>query len=447
MRKKEAHILIVDDDEDILFSARVWLKKFFTEVSCLSQPRNILKLMSEKQVDAVVLDMNFRKGFENGRDGLYWMQEIRTIEPQLPIILMTAYGEVELAVEALKNGASDFILKPWNNEKLYASVNLAIEISRKNRKLSQWENINAGTGKYRLETDSPAMQEIMEQIGRVSATDANVLLLGENGTGKYVLAEHIHEMSERKNEPFVHIDLGSLSENLFEAELFGYKKGAFTDAHQDYTGKIENAQNGTVFLDEIGNLPLQLQAKVLSLIQNRKLSRIGETRERQLDVRFIFATNENLKKAVSESRFRKDLYYRINTVELQIPGLKERQEDIPALAEYFLEKYRQKYHKPGLTLDETLVSELQRYSWPGNIRELDHCIERSVILSGSKTLKLLMPQDEAEENTLVNLNLEEMEGFLIKKALKKHRGNISTAAEDLGLSRAALYRRMEKFGL
>lgn len=447
MRKKEAHILIVDDDEDILFSARVWLKKFFTEVSCLSQPKNILKLMSEKQVDAVVLDMNFRKGFENGRDGLYWMQEIRTIEPRLPIILMTAYGEVELAVEALKNGASDFILKPWNNEKLYASVNLAIEISRKNRKLSQWENINAGTGKYRLETESPAMQEIMEQIGRVSATDANVLLLGENGTGKYVLAEHIHEMSDRKNEPFVHIDLGSLSENLFEAELFGYKKGAFTDAHQDYTGKIENAQNGTVFLDEIGNLPLQLQAKVLSLIQNRKLSRIGEARERQLDVRFIFATNENLKKAVSESRFRKDLYYRINTVELQIPGLKERQEDIPALAEYFLEKYRQKYHKPGLMLDEALISGLQRYSWPGNIRELDHCIERSVILSGNKTLKLLMPQDEEAENTLTNLNLEEMEGFLIKKALKKHRGNISAAAEELGLSRAALYRRMEKFGL
>lgn len=447
MRKKEAHILIVDDDEDILFSARVWLKKFFTEVSCLSQPKNILKLMSEKQVDAVVLDMNFRKGFENGRDGLYWMQEIRTIEPRLPIILMTAYGEVELAVEALKNGASDFILKPWNNEKLYASVNLAIEISRKNRKLSQWENINAGTGKYRLETESPAMQEIMEQIGRVSATDANVLLLGENGTGKYVLAEHIHEMSDRKNEPFVHIDLGSLSENLFEAELFGYKKGAFTDAHQDYTGKIENAQNGTVFLDEIGNLPLQLQAKVLSLIQNRKLSRIGEARERQLDVRFIFATNENLKKAVSESRFRKDLYYRINTVELQIPGLKERQEDIPALAEYFLEKYRQKYHKPGLILDEALISGLQRYSWPGNIRELDHCIERSVILSGNKTLKLLMPQDEEAENTLTNLNLEEMEGFLIKKALKKHRGNISAAAEELGLSRAALYRRMEKFGL
>ena len=447
MRKKEAHILIVDDDEDILFSARVWLKKFFTEVSCLSQPKNILKFLSEQQVDTVLLDMNFRKGFENGQDGLYWMQEIKTLEPQLPIILMTAYGEVELAVEALKNGASDFILKPWNNEKLYASVNLAVDVSRKNKKLNQWENINIKTNQYQLETQSPAMQEVMDQISRVSATDANVLLLGENGTGKYVLAEHIHELSERKNQPFVHIDLGSLSENLFESELFGYKKGAFTDAHQDYAGKIENAENGTVFLDEIGNLPLHLQTKLLSLIQNRKLSRIGESKERILDVRFIFATNENLKKAVAENRFRKDLYYRINTVELNIPSLRERVEDISSLADYFLEKYKQKYHKPDLTLNENLISELTQYSWPGNIRELDHCIERSVILSNEKNLKLLMPQDEESEKTIVNLNIEEMEEILIKKALKKHQGNISLAAEDLGLSRAALYRRMEKFSL
>lgn len=453
MRKKEAHILIVDDDEDILFSARVWLKKFFTEVSCLSQPKNILKFLSEQQVDTVLLDMNFRKGFENGQDGLYWMQEIKTLEPQLPIILMTAYGEVELAVEALKNGASDFILKPWNNEKLYASVNLAVDVSRKNKKLNQWENINIKTNQYQLETKSPAMQEVMNQIERVSATDANVLLLGENGTGKYVLAEHIHELSERKNQPFVHIDLGSLSENLFESELFGYKKGAFTDAHQDYAGKIENAENGTVFLDEIGNLPLHLQTKLLSLIQNRKLSRIGESKERMLDVRFIFATNENLKKAVAENRFRKDLYYRINTVELNIPSLRERLEDIPTLADYFLDKYKQKYHKPDLVLNEALISELTQYSWAGNIRELDHCIERSVILSGEKNLKLLMPQDEEsmlrepQHDNVKSLNIEEMEEILIKKALKKHRGNISLAAEDLGLSRAALYRRMEKFEL
>ncbi|MEN4760851.1 sigma-54 dependent transcriptional regulator [Chryseobacterium sp. C39-AII1] len=447
MRKKEAHILIVDDDEDILFSARVWLKKFFSQVSCLSQPTKILKFLTENQIDAVVLDMNFRKGFENGQDGLYWMNEIKTVEPQLPIILMTAYGEVELAVEALKNGASDFILKPWNNEKLYASVNLAVDISRKNKKLSQWENINQKSNQYQLDTHSVKMRDILDQIEKVAPTDANVLLLGENGTGKYVLAESIHEQSDRKNEPFVHIDLGSISENLFEAELFGYKKGAFTDAHQDYAGKIENAQNGTVFLDEIGNLPLQLQTKLLSLIQNKKLSRIGETKERQLDVRFIFATNENLKKAVGENRFRQDLYYRINTVEIQIPALRERTEDIDLLSQYFLNRYKQKYHKPNLELDENLLTKLKNYPWPGNIRELDHCLERSVILSNSTDLQLLMPQHEEQENTIINLNIEEMEEVLIKKALKKHRGNISSAAEDLGLSRAALYRRMEKFGL
>ncbi|HCA06104.1 MULTISPECIES: sigma-54 dependent transcriptional regulator [unclassified Chryseobacterium] len=447
MRKKEAHILIVDDDEDILFSARVWLKKFFSEVSCLSQPTKVLKFIIEHQIDAVVLDMNFRKGFESGQDGLYWMNEIKTLEPQLPVILMTAYGEVELAIEGLKKGASDFILKPWNNEKLYASVNLAVDLSRKNKKLSQWENINQKSNQYQLDSHSPKMQEILEQIKKVSPTDANILLLGENGTGKYVLAESIHEQSDRKNEPFVHIDLGSISENLFEAELFGYKKGAFTDAHQDYAGKIENTQNGTVFLDEIGNLPLQLQTKLLSLIQNRKLSRIGETKERMLDVRFIFATNENLKKAVAENRFRQDLYYRINTVEINIPALRERQEDIHLLATYFLDRYKQKYHKPNLELSENLLSQLKNYPWPGNIRELDHCIERSVILSNDKSLQLLMPQLEEQESTITNLNIEDMEEILIKKALKKHQGNISLAAEDLGLSRAALYRRMEKFGL
>lgn len=447
MRKKEAHILIVDDEEDILFSARVWLKKFFSEVSCLSKPAQILKFMTENQVDVVVLDMNFRKGFESGQDGLYWMKEIKTLEPHLPIILMTAYGEVELAVEALKNGASDFILKPWNNEKLYASVNLAVDISRKNRKLCQWENVSQKNNQYQLDTDSVKMQEVLEQIRKVAPTDANVLLLGENGTGKYVLAESIHEQSERKNQPFVHIDLGSISEGLFESELFGYKKGAFTDAHQDYAGKIENAQNGTVFLDEIGNLPIQLQTKLLSLIQNRKLSRLGESKERLLDVRFIFATNENLKKAVAENRFRQDLYYRINTVEIQIPALRERKEDIGLLAHYFLDRYKQKYHQPNLELTDDLLLTLKNYPWPGNIRELDHCLERSVILSNDNKLHLLMPQPDDHEQTIVNLNIEEMEEALIKKALKKHTGNISLAAEDLGLSRAALYRRMEKFGL
>ena len=291
------------------------------------------------------------------------------------------------------------------------------------------------------------MQDVFVKLKKVAPTDANILILGENGTGKDLVARAIHDNSLRKNQPFVKVDVGSLTDSLFESELFGYKKGAFTDAHQDYAGKIENAENGTVFLDEIGNLPLHLQSKLLSLIQNKKLSRLGESKERVLDVRFIFATNENIKQAIAENRFRNDLYYRINTVELKIPSLRNRLEDISTLANYFLEKYKQKYHKPDLELNESIIEKLPTYSWPGNIRELDHCIERSVILSNENSLKLLMSQDEESDKLITNLNIEEMEGILIKKALKKHKGNISLAAEDLGLSRAALYRRLEKFEL
>ncbi|MCL1671483.1 sigma-54-dependent transcriptional regulator [Elizabethkingia ursingii] len=448
MRKKTAKILIVDDDEDILFSAKVWLKKFFSDVKTLNNPKKILPALTEEAFDVILLDMNFRKGFENGQDGLYWMNEVKEVAPDIPIILMTAYGEVELAVEALKLGASDFILKPWNNEKLYASVNLAVDVSRKNRKLHQWENIQQSDQNYILESNSGAVQNILHTIDKIAPTDANVLLLGENGTGKYVLAEQIHRKSPRSKEPFVHIDLGSLPEGLFEAELFGYKKGAFTDAIADTAGKIENAQGGTVFLDEIGNLPLHLQSKLLTLIQNKKLSRIGETRERQMDVRFIFATNENLQQKVNEFLFRKDLYFRINTVEITIPPLRERLEDMPLFAQYFLAKYQYKYHKT-LSLSEEDIKELCSYNWPGNIRELEHAMERSVILSDHGILQLSLPKpmENASEGLPDVLNIEEMEEILIKKALKKHQGNISSAAEDLGLSRAALYRRMEKFGI
>ncbi|MYY42743.1 sigma-54-dependent transcriptional regulator [Elizabethkingia anophelis] len=448
MRKKTAKILIVDDDEDILFSAKVWLKKFFTDVKTLNNPKKIIPALTEDVFDVILLDMNFRKGFENGQDGLYWMNEVKEVSPDIPIILMTAYGEVELAVEALKLGASDFILKPWNNEKLYASVNLAVDVSRKNKKLYQWESIQQTDQNYILESNSEAVQNILHTIDKIAPTDANVLLLGENGTGKYVLAEQIHRKSPRSKEPFVHIDLGSLPEGLFEAELFGYKKGAFTDAIADTAGKIENAQGGTVFLDEIGNLPLHLQAKLLTLIQNKKLSRIGETRERQMDVRFIFATNENLQQKVNEFLFRKDLYFRINTVEITIPPLRERLEDMPLFAQYFLAKYQYKYHKT-LSLSEEDIKELCSYNWPGNIRELEHAMERSVILSDHRILQLSLPKpmENISEGLSDVLNIEEMEEILIKKALKKHQGNISSAAEDLGLSRAALYRRMEKFGI
>ena len=444
MRKKEAGILIVDDDEDILFSARVWLKKFFTEVVTINSPNKIITAIQNHQIDVILLDMNFRRGFEDGKEGLYWLSEIKEIDKDVPVILMTAYGEVELAVEALKNGATDFILKPWNNEKLYASVNLAVDISRKNKKLSQWENLQENAENYELQTQSPKMQQAINTIKKVAATDANLLLLGENGTGKYVMAEYIHQNSKRKNEPFVHIDLGSISENLFEAELFGYAKGAFTDAKTDKAGKIENADGGTVFLDEIGNLTPQLQQKLLTLIQTKKLSRIGETKERFPDVRFIFATNSDLKKMISENTFREDLYFRINTVEVELPPLRERKEDIASLAEFFIKKYEKKYGKSNLKI--TNLEEVQNYHFPGNIRELEHSVEREIILSENENIKLSLSHSASEEQ-ITSLNLEEMEEKMIKNALKKHKGNITLAAEALGLTRASLYRRMEKFGI
>ncbi len=446
MRKKEATILIVDDDEDILFSARVWLKKFFEEVITINSPKKIIPTLNENNVDVILLDMNFRRGFEDGKEGLYWLKEIQEINKNIPVILMTAYGEVELAVEALKNGATDFILKPWNNEKLYASVNLAVDISRKNKKLQQWENLQTSLTEYNLETKSPKMQEVMKTLKKVSQTDANILLLGENGTGKFVLAEYIHKNSKRNNEPFVHIDLGSLSENLFEAELFGYAKGAFTDAKNDKAGKIENANGGTVFLDEIGNLSPQLQQKILTLIQTKKLTRIGENKERFLDIRFIFATNADLKKLFNEGKFREDLYYRINTVEIEIPPLRERKEDLQNLSEFFIQKYQKKYAKDNLEFEN--FEELNNYHFPGNIRELEHSIERAIILSedGKINLSLQNTPVSAPEN-LTSLNLEEMEEKMIVNALKKYKGNISLASEALGLTRASLYRRMEKFGL
>ena len=446
MRKKEATILIVDDDEDILFSARVWLKKFFEEVITINSPKKIISALNENYVDVILLDMNFRRGFEDGKEGLYWLREIQEINKNIPVILMTAYGEVELAVEALKKGATDFILKPWNNEKLYASVNLAVDISRKNKKLQQWENLQTSISEYNLETKSPKMQEVMKTLKKVSPTDANILLLGENGTGKFVLAEYIHKNSKRNSEPFVHIDLGSLSENLFEAELFGYAKGAFTDAKTDKAGKIENANGGTVFLDEIGNLSPQLQQKILTLIQTKKLTRIGENKERFLDIRFIFATNADLKKFVGEGKFREDLYYRINTVEIEIPPLRERKEDLQNLSEFFIQKYQKKYAREDLEFEND--EELTNYHFPGNIRELEHTIERAIILSEDGKINLALQNNpiSASEN-LTSLNLGEMEEKMIANALKKYKGNISLASEALGLTRASLYRRMEKFGL
>lgn len=368
MRKIDARIAIVDDDKSILYAAKLWLKQFFSEIILIDEPKEILPTLNENEIEVVLLDMNFRKGYENGKEGMYWLKEILATNPNIAVILMTAYGEVSLAVEALKNGATDFILKPWNNEKLFASVKMAVEMVRKNKKIERLEKSQKNTiSDYFLSTKSPRMQATMNAIDKVAPTDANVLITGENGTGKYVMAEYIHKNSSRSEQPFVHIDLGSLSEGLFESELFGYAKGAFTDAKEHSMGKIEAAQGGTVFLDEIGNLPMHLQTKLLSVIQNRAVVRVGENKVRPLDIRFVFATNENLVQKIQEKAFREDLFYRINTVEIGIPPLRERLEDLEDLSHYFLEKFSKKYHRVGLKINDEQWREMRNYPWRGKL--------------------------------------------------------------------------------
>ncbi|MGB0892631.1 MAG: sigma-54-dependent transcriptional regulator, partial [Flavobacteriaceae bacterium] len=407
-------------------------------------------------VDVVLLDMNYRIGFEDGKEGLYWLKHIKEISPETTVILMTAFGSVNLAVEAIKQGATDFILKPWNTEKLYGVVNAGLELARSKRKNIQLQTVQSQQDKdFHKQTEhiignSPAMQSAVKLVKKVAPTDANILILGENGTGKFVFAKEIHLHSKRKNHPFIHVDLGSLNENLFESELFGYAKGAFTDAQKDTLGRFELAKGGTIFLDEIGNLPLHLQSKLLTVIQNRKVTRLGEGKERDLDVRIICATNAPIHQMVEEQTFRQDLLFRINTIELNLPALRDRKEDIELLANHFLKKLNQKYRKSINGFSKDAIKGLNNYPWPGNIREIEHIIERAVIITDNDTI---MPEDLhfSAKKTILNLdnnlNLEETEKLLIQQAIEKHQGNISRAAKDLGLTRAALYRRLEKHNI
>jgi DNA-binding NtrC family response regulator len=456
MRKKEATILIVDDDDDILFSARISLKKFFTEIVTANNPKKISNHLTEKQIDVVLLDMNYRIGFEDGKEGLYWLKHIKEVSPETTVILMTAFGSVNLAVDAIKKGATDFILKPWNTEKLYGIVNAGVELARSKRKNTQLETVQKLNDKdFHKQTEhiignSPAMQSAVNLTKKVAPTDANILILGENGTGKYVFAKEIHLQSERKNHPFIHVDLGSLNENLFESELFGYAKGAFTDAHKDTIGRFELAKGGTIFLDEIGNLPLHLQSKLLTVVQNRKVTRLGEGNERTIDVRIICATNADIHKMVDEQMFRQDLLFRINTIELNLPPLRDRIGDIELLASHFLKKINQKYRKKITGFSKQAINSLKKYHWPGNIREIEHIVERAVIITDNEEIQLEdlhFSTKKLNASLANNLNLEETEKLLIEQALQKHHGNISRAAKDLGLTRAALYRRLEKHQL
>jgi len=460
MLKTKATILIIDDDEDVLLSAKLLLKKQFEKVITRNNPKEINQIISKESIDVIVLDMNYRIGFNDGKEGIYWLKHILGINPQMVIILMTAYGEVELAVNAIKMGAFDFILKPWSNEKFLATINAALIVSNSNKKIAILEHTNEALQKSNDQKFGPvigrssAMQEVMNTIKKVSATDASILILGENGTGKQHLAREIHKRSAFSNGPFIHVDLGSLSENLFESELFGHKKGSFTDASEDKPGRFEMAENGTIFLDEIGNLPINLQSKLLTVLQDRKISRLGEGIERPFNARLLYATNAPLNQWVAEGKFRQDLMFRINTVEITIPPLRKRPEDINDFIELYLHTFREKYHKSHLIINEEALEILQAHKWPGNVREIQHTIERGVIMSDDHEIK---PSDFNLTSTVGetisttdeydNLNLQDIEKLLVQKALDKYEGNISKAAKELGLTRAALYRRLEKFNL
>ncbi|WP_264526054.1 sigma-54-dependent transcriptional regulator [Flavobacterium sp. N502536] len=445
MRKKQAQILIVDDQEEILFSAKMILKKHFETIFTTNSPKKIISILNENEINVVLLDMNYRIGFEDGREGIHWLKEIKTLSPQTIVILMTAFGKIDTAVEGIKIGAFDYVLKPWNNEKLLEIIDKAVTESRKNSK----KEIVEKTSKSYFTGTSLKIKQAYSIAERVAKTDANVLILGENGTGKYVFAEYIHLNSERKEQPFVHVDLGSLSDNLFESELFGYAKGAFTDAKTDTAGRFETASGGTIFLDEIGNIPLHLQSKLLHVLQTKTVTRLGESKARPLNVRIIAATNADIKAEVKNKTFREDLLYRINTMEIYLPSLRERKDDIVPMANFILDKIAEKYNQENWRFEDNVGPYLEKYPWKGNIRELENKIERALILADNHTISVtnldILDFEEIHEND--ENPLSEMERTAIEKTLFKNNGNISKTAEELGLSRAALYRRIEKYDL
>lgn len=448
---------MIDDDEDVLLAAKMLLKKQNHHVIMEKNPNKIPFLLNNDTYDVILLDMNFSKDITSGKEGFHWLEQILDRDPQAVVILITAFGDVEMAVRALKQGATDFILKPWQNEKLVATIATAIKLRKsynevdtlKKAKEMLEEQISRPFGD--IIGESQAIRDVFSMIDKVAKTDANVLILGENGTGKELIARAIHQRSLRKGESFVSVDMGAITESLFESELFGHKKGAFTDAREDRPGRFELANKGTLFLDEIGNLSLSLQSKLLSALQSRQVTRVGSNQSKPVDIRLICATNMPIHEMVGDGSFRQDLLYRINTVEIRVPPLSERVEDIPLLTKHFLSYYARKYHKSISRISDEAMSRLKRYAWPGNIRELQHALERAVIMTDSDTLQesdfLFGRSAAGQPNATDTLNLDEVEKTAIAKALQLHNGNISKAADELGLTRASLYRRMEKYGL
>jgi DNA-binding NtrC family response regulator len=449
-------LLIVDDNKSILSALELLLQDEFDEVKTIANPNQLPSLIESNEFDLVLLDMNFSAGVNTGNEGLYWLSRIREIKPDLEVVLFTAYGDVELAVKALKQGAADFVLKPWDNEKLKATLRNVFNLQQSKKeikKLKQKESAlksEINKEKHFIIAQSPQMLQILSLVRKVAKTDANVLITGDNGTGKELIARELHRFSQRADEIMVSVDMGALSETLFESELFGHKKGSFTDAREDRTGKIENANYGTLFLDEIGNLPVHLQPKLLSVLQNRMVTPIGSNKPVPVDVRLICATNRKPDEMVAAGTFREDLLYRINTIHIDIPPLRERKEDIPAIADYFLKIYCNKYRKSCSHISDSGLTKLTSYPWPGNVRELQHTIERAVILSDKTELT---PDDFFFKPVMPGMSndfdgtIEQMELKMISRVLKKNGVNHTAAADQLGITRQTLYNKMKKYNL
>jgi len=451
-------IIVLDDDLDVLLTAKLVLKKAFTQVVTLANPSLIVHCLTESLCNVVLLDMNFKPGATSGAEGLKLLQKIKELSPLTEVVLHTAYGEVAVAVNAMKSGAFDFVEKPWEKEKLLATCMAAAKYSLSNIQISQLRNIHKvlqndyGKGLGKILTIAPVMRNVLQTIRKVAGTDANVLILGENGTGKELVAREIYRLSARSGEPFITVDAAALPPTLIESELFGHVKGAFTDAREERTGRFELASSGTLFLDEIGNLPLPVQSKLLAVLQNRQVVKVGANHPVDIDIRLICATNMPIYDLIEKHEFRQDLLYRINTVEIRIPPLRDRLEDMQILLGYFLDKHKQKYMKNHLVISEATINELKQYNWPGNVRELEHATERAVIMCNTRELKSadFLPQRSGSGNTspsgrlTMNVHLAELQ--LIDTVVRKFGGNLTKASKELGMGRTTLYRKLKNLG-
>lgn len=441
-------ILIVDDNKSVLASLELLLENEFSTIKTAANPNQITALLSTIPIDVVILDMNFTTGINNGNEGLYWLRHIRELQPLLPVVMLTAYGDVELAVKALKNGATDFLLKPWDNQTLVLKIKEAYNnVKQKDKTTTRKEKKNISE---MLIGNSPAMLQLIKVVSKVAKTDANILITGENGTGKEMLAREIHRLSPRNVHPMLSMDMGAISESLFESELFGHERGAFTDAYESRAGKFEAANGSSLFMDEIGNLPLTLQAKLLTVLQNRNVTRVGSNKVIPVDIRLIAATNKDIPEMINEGLFREDLFYRINTIHLEIPPLRDRGDDILQFIDSFLRRFAAKYQRQDIRMHEQTVEKLRSYHWPGNIRELQHTIEKAVILCEGNMIRpkdIFVKQTWKPQNAAIVPNLEEVERQAIETAIQQNEGNLTAAAEQLGVSRQTLYNKLKRFKL